>query len=47
MLNEFNFEIGVGLGVFVGKVWCIGLMGLGCIDKNVDFCLGVLKIVLN
>lgn len=46
LLNDFNLEIGVGLGVFVGKVWWIGLMGVVCIDKNVDFCLVVLKMVL-
>ncbi|UCF64021.1 MAG: alanine--glyoxylate aminotransferase family protein, partial [bacterium] len=27
LLNEFNIEIGGGLGVFKGKVWRIGLMG--------------------
>ena len=40
-------EIGAGLGAFAGKVWRIGLMGSGCTDKNVDFCLGALKTVLN
>ena len=47
LLNEFNLEIGAGLGAFAGKVWRIGLMGSGCTDKNVDFCLGALKTVLN
>ena len=28
VLNRYNLEIGAGLGVFAGKVWRIGLMGL-------------------
>jgi len=27
LLNEYNIEIGSGLGEFAGKVWRIGLMG--------------------
>ena len=27
LLNEFNLEIGAGLGALAGKVWRIGLMG--------------------
>ena len=27
LLNDFNLEIGAGLGVLAGKVWRIGLMG--------------------
>jgi len=47
LLNEFNLEIGAGLGEFAGKRWRIGLMGAACTDKNVDFCLAALKSVLN
>lgn len=46
LLNDFNLEIGAGLGAFAGKVWRIGLMGAACTDKNVDFCLAALKTVL-
>jgi alanine-glyoxylate transaminase/serine-glyoxylate transaminase/serine-pyruvate transaminase len=27
LLNEFNLEIGAGLGALAGKIWRIGLMG--------------------
>lgn len=46
LLNQYNLEIGAGLGAFAGKVWRIGLMGSGCTDKNVDYCLSSLKAVL-
>ena len=47
LLNEFNLEIGAGLGALAGKVWRIGLMGYAASDKNIDFCIGSLKKVLN
>ncbi|WP_051275276.1 pyridoxal-phosphate-dependent aminotransferase family protein [Aestuariibacter salexigens] len=46
LLNEFDLEIGAGLGPLAGKVWRIGLMGHGCSDKNIDYCLASLKAVL-
>ena len=47
LLNEFNLEIGAGLGALAGKVWRIGLMGYAASDKNIDFCIASLKKVLN
>ncbi|WP_425451689.1 pyridoxal-phosphate-dependent aminotransferase family protein [Alteromonas aestuariivivens] len=47
LLNEFNLEIGAGLGKLAGRVWRIGLMGYGCSDKNVDYCLSSLSTVMN
>jgi alanine-glyoxylate transaminase/serine-glyoxylate transaminase/serine-pyruvate transaminase len=47
LLNEFNLEIGAGLGELAGKVWRIGLMGCGSSQKNVDYCLSSLEAVLN
>lgn len=47
LLNEFNLEIGAGLGALAGKVWRIGLMGFAASDKNIDFCVASLKKVLN
>lgn len=47
LLSEFNLEIGAGLGPLAGKVWRIGLMGYGCNQKNVDYCISSLKTVLN
>lgn len=46
LLNDYNLEIGAGLGALAGKVWRIGLMGYGASDKNVDFCISALKSVL-
>ncbi|GAA0851973.1 alanine--glyoxylate aminotransferase family protein [Aliiglaciecola litoralis] len=47
LLNEFNLEIGAGLGVLAGKVWRIGLMGYGCNERNVDYCLNSLQAALD
>lgn len=46
LLNEYNLEIGAGLGSLAGKVWRVGLMGFACNRKNVLFCLGALEAVL-
>ena len=43
LLNEFNLEIGAGLGDFAGKVWRIGLMGYASNPKNVITCLSALE----
>lgn len=43
LLNEFNLEIGAGLGDFAGKVWRIGLMGYASNPKNVLTCLSALE----
>ena len=47
LLNDYNLEIGAGLGALAGKVWRIGLMGHACRQENVDYCLNSLKEVLN
>lgn len=46
LLNDYNLEIGAGLGVMAGKVWRIGLMGHSANKKNVLLCLGALDAVL-
>lgn len=46
LLNEFNLEIGAGLGSLAGKVWRIGLMGYASRPQNVFFCLAALEHVL-
>lgn len=43
LLNEFNIEIGGGLGDFKGKVWRIGLMGSACTLSNVMLVLAALE----
>jgi len=47
LLNEFNLEIGAGLGEFAGKVWRIGLMGHSARAENVFLCLSTLEAVLS
>ena len=42
LLNDYNLEIGAGLGDFAGKVWRIGLMGHAARDENVDLCVRAL-----
>ena len=47
LLNEFNLEIGAGLGALAGKVWRIGLMGHSSRAENILLCLGALDVVLS
>ena len=47
LLNDYDLEIGAGLGVMAGKVWRIGLMGHACNSRNVLNCLGALDSVLS
>ena len=46
LLNEYNIEIGAGLGEFAGKVWRIGLMGESSSQANVLLLLESLEAVL-
>ena len=47
LLNQFNLEIGAGLGSLAGKVWRIGLMGHSSRAENILLCLGALDVVLS
>jgi alanine-glyoxylate transaminase/serine-glyoxylate transaminase/serine-pyruvate transaminase len=46
LLNDYNLEIGAGLGSLAGKIMRIGLMGYGANTKNVMYCLEALEAVL-
>jgi len=46
LLNEFDLEIGGGLGDLAGKTWRIGLMGHASCERNVFYCLTALEAVL-
>lgn len=46
LLNDFNLEIGAGLGTLAGKAWRIGLMGHACNQQNVLLCLTALETAL-
>lgn len=46
LLEEYDLEIGGGLGALAGKVWRIGLMGRSSRPENVTLCLGALGKIL-
>ena len=46
LLNEFNIEIGGGLGPLKGQVWRIGLMGHSSSAENVFLVLSALEKIL-
>lgn len=46
LLDEYNIEIGAGLGEFAGKVWRIGLMGCSSTENHVHMLLSALKRIM-
>ena len=46
LLNDYNIEIGGGLGDLKGKVWRIGLMGCSSSKANVLLVLSALRAVM-
>ena len=46
LLNDFNIEIGGGLGVLAGKIWRVGLMGINSNEKTVILVLEALESAL-
>jgi len=46
LLNDFQIEIGGGLGPLAGKVWRVGLMGHGARRSSVERLCAALKICL-
>jgi alanine-glyoxylate transaminase/serine-glyoxylate transaminase/serine-pyruvate transaminase len=47
LLDEFNIEIGGGLGPLAGKVWRVGLMGASSAPRLVVLLLGALSAILS
>ena len=47
LLNEFDLEVGAGLGELAGKQWRIGLMGSSSNDVNINRCLTAFEAVLS
>ena len=43
LLDEFNIEVGGGLGDFAGKIWRVGLMGNSSSPNHVNQLIGALK----
>ena len=46
LLEEYNIEIGGGLGPFAGKIWRIGLMGESSDANHVNMLLAALKDIM-
>jgi len=46
LLDQFNLEIGGGLGALAGKIWRIGLMGCSSNPQNIKLCVAALDSVL-
>ena len=46
LLNEYNIEVGAGLGPLRGKIWRIGLMGESSSRSNVLLVLSALEDIL-
>jgi len=46
LLNDYNIEVGGGLGAFAGKIWRIGIMGESCTKNHVNMLVGALKELL-
>ena len=46
LLNQFNIEIGAGLGDFAGKLWRIGLMGQSSTENHVNILLSAFKHII-
>ena len=46
LLNEFNIEVGGGLGDFAGKIWRVGIMGESATFNHVNRLVGALKQIM-
>ena len=46
LLNEYNIEVGGGLGDLAGKVWRIGLMGCSSTENHVNMLLSALRTII-
>lgn len=47
LLNDYNIEVGAGLGELAGKVWRIGLMGHSSNTENISACVNAINEILN
>ncbi len=43
LLNDYNIEVGGGLGAFAGKIWRIGIMGESCTLNHVNMLISALE----
>ena len=47
LLDEYNIEIGAGLGSLAGRIWRFGIMGYSCKMENVMLALCALETVFD
>jgi len=47
LLDEYNLEIGGGLGLLTGKIWRVGLMGYTSSETSVLYFLTALEQALH
>jgi alanine-glyoxylate transaminase/serine-glyoxylate transaminase/serine-pyruvate transaminase len=47
LLDEFDIEIGAGLGPLAGRIWRIGLMGSGSTRENIGRLEAALETILS
>ena len=43
LLQDYNIEVGGGLGAFAGKIWRVGIMGESATKNHVNMLVGALK----
>ena len=46
LYDDFNIEIGAGLGPLKGKIWRVGLMGYGAREENIETLANALKALI-
>jgi alanine-glyoxylate transaminase/serine-glyoxylate transaminase/serine-pyruvate transaminase len=46
LYDEFNIEIGAGLGPLKGKIWRVGLMGYGAQEENIEILAKALRTLI-
>jgi alanine-glyoxylate transaminase/serine-glyoxylate transaminase/serine-pyruvate transaminase len=46
LLNDYNIEVGAGLGPMKGRIWRVGLMGETSSPENVNRCLEAFRTIL-
>jgi alanine-glyoxylate transaminase / serine-glyoxylate transaminase / serine-pyruvate transaminase len=46
LYDDFNIEIGAGLGPLKGKIWRVGLMGYGAREENIEILAKALKALI-
>ena len=46
LLDEYNIEVGGGLGKFAGKLWRIGLMGESSSANHVNMLASALRNII-